>query len=175
MEPPDYKTRVRILQKKSQTHGYQVPYEVMEYLADNLVEDVRQLESGLNNVAMKSSLLGIPVDLSLAADIVRHMSVARGRITLDAIKQLICREYGVLEKDLMSRSRKQRLTWPRQVGIFLSRRFTDRSLKEIGRCYNRYHATVIHSVNCVESATKSKRSAMQEIELLSKKIEEGKL
>lgn len=175
MEPPNFKTRVRILQKKSQLYGYQVPFDVMEYLADNLVDDVRQLESGLNNVAMKSSLLGIPVDLTLAASVVQNMSVARSRITLDTIKKLICREYGILEKDIMSRSRKQRLTWPRQVGIFLSRRFTDRSLKEIGRCYNRYHATVIHSVNCVESAIKSKRSAMQEIDLLSKKIEDGKL
>jgi chromosomal replication initiator protein len=166
---------VRILQKKSQVYGYQVPHAVIEYLADNLVDDVRQLESGLNNVAMKSSLLGMPVDLSLAASIVQNMSVARRRITLDAIKKLICREYGIQEKDIMSRSRKQRLAWPRQVGIFLSRRFTDRSLKEIGRCYNRYHATVIHSVNCVESAIKAKRSAMQEIELLSNKIEEGKL
>ncbi len=175
MEPPNFKTRVRILQKKSQLFGYQVPYDVLEYLADNLVEDVRQLESGLNNVATKSSLLGMPIDLGLAASIVQHMSVARSRITLDAIKKLICKEYGLLEKDIMSRSRKQRLAWPRQIGIFLSRRFTDHSLKEIGRCYNRYHATVIHSVNCVESAIKSKRSAMQEIELLTRKIEDGKL
>lgn len=174
MEAPEYKTRVRILRKKSNMFGYRIPGDVLEYLADNLTEDVRQLESGLHNVAAKSSLLGIPVDLELAADIVKHMAVARSRITLDAIKKFVCREYGVPEKDLMSRSRKQQLAWPRQVGIFLSRRFTDHSLKAIGRCYNRYHATVIHSVNCVESAMKSKQSTRQEIDLLSKKIEDGK-
>ncbi len=175
MEAPDYKTRVRILRKKAKLYGYRIPGEVLEYLADNLAEDVRQLESGLHNVAAKSSLLGIPVDMNLAVDIVNHMAVTRSRITLDAIKKFICKEYGVPEKDLISRSRKQRLAWPRQVGIFLSRRFTDHSLKAIGRCYNRYHATVIHSVNCVESAMKSKPSARQEVNLLSKKIEDGKL
>lgn len=175
MEPPDFKTRVRILRKKSQNYGYQMPCDVLEYLADNLIDDVRQLESGLKNVATKSSLMGIPVDLDLAASIVKHMSIARSRITLEALKKFICKEYGILEKDIMSRSRKQRLAWPRQVGIFLSRRFTDHSLQAIGRCYNRYHATVIHSVNCVESAIKSKRSARQEIDFLTKKIEDGKL
>jgi len=175
MEAPDFKTRGRILRKKSQLFGYHMPDAVLEYLADNLTEDVRQLESGLHNVATKSSLLGMPVDLSLAADIVRHMAVARDRITLEAIKKLICREYGVLEKDLISRSRKQQLTWPRQVGIFLSRRLTAHSLKTIGQCYNRYHATVIHSVNAIESAMKSKQAVRQEIDLLTRKIEDGKL
>lgn len=175
MELPDYSTRVRILRKKAKLYGYLIPSAVLEYLADNLNEDVRQLESGLHNVAAKSSLLGMPVDMELAADIVKHMAVARSRITLDAIKSFICKEYGVLEKDLVSRSRKQRLAWPRQVGIFLSRRFTDHSLKTIGRCYNRYHATVIHSVNCVEGAMKSKPSTRQEIDLLTKKLEGGKL
>ncbi len=175
MEPPDFKTRVRILRKKSQIYGYCMPGEVLEYLADNLVDDVRQLESGLKNVAIKSSLLGVPVDLNLAASIVNHMAVARSRITLEAIKRFVCKEYGVLEKDLISRSRKQQLAWPRQGGIFLSRRFTDQSLKAIGRCYNRYHATVIHSVNCVENAVKAKRSVRQELDLLTKKIEDGKL
>ncbi len=175
MDPPDFKTRVRILRKKSKLFGYRMPYDVLEYLADNLTEDVRQLESGLKNVAMKSSLLGLPVDLELAASVVKHMAVARSRITLESIKKLMCKEYGVLEKDLISRSRKQHLAWPRQVGIFLSRRYTDHSLKAIGRCYNRYHATVIHSINCVESAIKSKRSARQEIDILAKKIEDGKI
>jgi chromosomal replication initiator protein len=132
MEPPDFKTRLRILQKKSKLYGYRMPYDVLEYLADNLSQDVRQLESGLNNVAIKSSLLGMPVDLNLAASVVKHMAVTRDRITLDAVKKLVCKEYGVMEKDLVSRSRKQHLAWPRQVGIFLSRRFTDHSLKAMG-------------------------------------------
>lgn len=174
MDAPDFRMRVRILRKKSQINGYSIPDDVIEYLADNLTDDVRQLESGLNGVAMKSSLLGVPVDQDLARSIVKNMVVQQRKITLELIKKLVCKEYGVLAKDIDSRSRQQRVTWPRQVAIYLSRRLTDHSLKSIGRNYNRYHATVIHSINAVENAMKQKQSVSQEVNYLVNKIEEGK-
>ncbi|MDY6824681.1 MAG: chromosomal replication initiator protein DnaA [Thermodesulfobacteriota bacterium] len=174
MDLPDFRTRVRILRKKSRLHGYSIPDEVIEYLADNLTDDIRQLESGLTGVAMKSSLLGVPVDLDLARSIVKNMVIQQRKITLDLIKKMVCKEYGVLVKDIDSRSRQQRIAWPRQVAIYLSRRLTDHSLKSIGRNYNRYHATVIHSINAVENAMKQKESTGQEVSYLLKKIEDGK-
>ncbi|MFW5988944.1 MAG: helix-turn-helix domain-containing protein [Desulfosudaceae bacterium] len=154
-------------------HGYVMPRVVLEYLADNLSEDVRQLESGLTSLAMKSSLLGVPVDIELAESVVKTITVLRRRITLDAIKKLACAEYGIPVRDIESRSRRQPVAWARQVAVFLSRRYTDHSLKAIGRCYNRYHATVIHSVNIVESAMKTRQSVRQEINRLAQKLEEG--
>ena len=174
MEAPDFKTRVRILRKKSRTNSYRIPSEVIEYLADNLTSDIRQLESGLNGVAMKSSLLGVPVDIDLASSVIKNIIDQSSKITLETIKKLVCREYGLAVKDIESPSRKQRFTWPRQVGIFLSRRYTENSLKSIGRCYNRRHATVIHSINTVEGTQRSKPSVSQEVDILSRKIEEGK-
>ncbi len=173
MEMPDFKTRVRILRKKCQLYGYFMPAEVLEYLADNLTDDVRQLESGLNSVAMKSSLLGVPVDTRLAESVVNMIAVQRDRLTLDSLKKLVCREYGIPVKDIESRSRKMQFAWPRQVAIFLSRQYTDHSLKMIGQCYNRYHATVIHSINTVERLMKDKEAVRREINLLTKKIEDG--
>lgn len=175
MERPNFNTRVRILRKKCQLYGYVMPAAVLEYLADNLTEDIRQLESGLNSLAMKSSLLGVPIDTELAESVVKTIIVQRRRVTLDAIKKLVCREYGVAVKDIESRSRRQPVAWPRQVGIYLSRRFTDHSLKAIGRCYNRYHATVIHAVNTVENAMKNRQAVRQEVDRLTRKIEEGQL
>ncbi|MDY6905592.1 MAG: chromosomal replication initiator protein DnaA [Thermodesulfobacteriota bacterium] len=174
MEAPDFRTRVRILRKKSQLNGYNMPDDVLEYLADNLTDDVRQLESGLNGVAMKSSLLGVPVDQDLAQTIVKNMVVQQQAITLDAIKKLVCKEYGLMVKEIDSRSRQQRIAWPRQVAIYISRRLTDHSLKSIGRNYNRYHATVIHSINAVEKAMQQKQSVSQEVGYLVKKIEDKK-
>ncbi|MFO8048678.1 MAG: chromosomal replication initiator protein DnaA [Desulfosudaceae bacterium] len=173
MDRPDFNTRVRILRKKCQLHGYVMPRVVLEYLADNLSEDVRQLESGLTSLAMKSSLLGVPIDIELAESVVKTITVLRRRITLDAIKKLACAEYGIPVRDIESRSRRQPVAWARQVAVFLSRRYTDHSLKAIGRCYNRYHATVIHSVNIVESAMKTRQSVRQEINRLAQKLEEG--
>ncbi|MFZ5565166.1 MAG: chromosomal replication initiator protein DnaA [Thermodesulfobacteriota bacterium] len=175
MERPDFSTRVRILQKKARVNGYGVPQEIIEYLADVLTEDVRQLESGLSTLAVKSSLLGVPVDRDLAESIIKSMAVRADAITLDVIKKIVCREYGLLAREIDSRSRQHRVAWPRQVAIYLSRRYTDHSLKSIGRSYNRYHATVIHAINTVEQAMKANRSVGKEVEYIIEKIESGKL
>jgi len=175
METPDFTTRVRILQKKARCYGYAVPQDILEYLADVLTEDVRQLESGLTNLATKSCLLGVPMDRDLAESIIKNMAVRNGAITLDAIKKMVCKAYGLAAKEIDSRSRKHRVAWPRQVAIYLSRRYTDHSLKAIGRSYNRYHATVLHSINTVEQAMKANRSVFQEVDYIIQKIESGKI
>ena len=74
IDPPNFRTRVRILQKKAKLNGCQVPGDVVDYLASELSDDVRQLESGLIGVTAKSSLLGMPIDISLAESVVKNIS-----------------------------------------------------------------------------------------------------
>jgi len=174
IEPPNYRTRVRILQKKASLHNYHVPEPVISYLAAELVGDVRQLESGLNGVAAKSSLLGAPINLELAESVVKHIASQRQKITLEVIKALVCKYYHVTLADLVSRSRKQNLVRPRQMAICLSRRFTDSPLQTIGRTFNRYHATALHSIHCIEKGLKSDSSIRQQVEFFRQKLESGK-
>ena len=121
IDPPNFRTRVRILQKKARLNGYRIPENVLHYLAGELTDDVRQLESGMNGVAAKSSLLGMPIDLSLAESVVKNIVRQRKRITIEVIKKLVCKYYGVSIADVMSRSRKQNFVRPRQMAIYLSR------------------------------------------------------
>jgi chromosomal replication initiator protein len=174
IEPPNYRTRVRILQKKASLNNYHVPDPVISYLAAELIGDVRQLESGLNGVAAKSSLLGSPINLDLAASVVRHIASQRQKITLEVIKTLVCKYYSVSLADLVSRSRKQHLVRPRQMAIYLSRRFTDSPLQAIGKTFNRYHATALHSIHCIEKGLKSDSSIRQQVEFFRQKLESGK-
>jgi chromosomal replication initiator protein len=109
IEPPNFRTRVRILQKKALVNRYHMPDEVINYLAGELTEDVRQLESGLNGVAAKSSLLGAAIDLNLAESVVKNIVHQRKRITIDLIKKLVCKYYNCSIKDIVSRSRKRNL------------------------------------------------------------------
>ncbi len=175
IEPPNYRTRVRILQKKASLHNYHVPEPVISYLAAELVGDVRQLESGLNGVAAKSSLLGAPINLALAESVVKHIASQRQKITLEAIKTLVCKYYSVSLADLVSRSRKQNLVRPRQMAIYLSRRFTDSPLQAIGKAFNRYHATALHSIHCIEKGLKSDSAIRQQVEFFRQKLESGKM
>ena len=174
IEPPNYRTRVRILQKKASINHYQIPGDVMNYLAGELTDDVRQLESGLNGVAAKSSLLGIPIDLNLSESVVKNMVRRRKKITIDLIKKLVCKYYNCSIKDMVSRSRKQRLVRPRQMAIYLSRRYTDAPLQSIGKAFNRYHATALHSIRCIERGLKENSSIQKQVDFFHQKLESGK-
>lgn len=168
---PDYKTRLKILQKKSQTAGYRLPREIMEYLADSLADDVRQLESGLHCVMAKAELMNMPLELALAEEVVRSMVRQDKQITIDSIKKLICQYYKVTNEELISKSRRSEIVHPRQMAMYLARRYTDCPLQFIGRAFNRYHATAIHAINSVEKAAKTNSEVKNQLSILSQKLE----
>jgi len=174
IDPPGFRTRVRILQKKSKNNGHNLSEEVIEYLASELTADVRQLESGLIGVTAKSSILGVPIDLDLAKSVTRNIIRQRKNITIDIIKKLVCKHFNISIKDIISSSRKQNFVRPRQIAIYLSRRYTDSPLQTIGKSFNRYHATAIHSIGIVERGLKEKGVLQRQVEILSKKLESGK-
>ena len=174
IEPPNFKTRVRILQKKAKLNRCNIPEDVIHYLSGELTEDVRQLESGLIGVTAKSSLLGMPVDLGLAESVVKNIVRSRKNITIDAIKKLVCKYYSISIKEIVSSSRKQSIVRPRQIAIYLSRRYTDAPLQAIGKSFNRYHATALHSINAVERVLKENGPIQKQVELFCQKLESGK-
>ncbi len=174
IDPPDFRTRVRILKKKDRLYGYRIPDNVIQYLAGELTDDVRQLESGLNGVAAKSSLLRVPIDINLAESVVKNIVRQRKRITIEVIKKMVCKYYNVSIEDIMSRSRKQNFVRPRQMAIYLSRRYTDSPLQTIGKSFNRYHATALHSINSIERGLKKSGAVQKQVEFFRQKLESGK-
>lgn len=174
IDAPDYQTRVKILKKKSKCFGYDIPNDVTEFIAQELCDDVRQLESGLFGVAAKGQLMGYNIDIELAKSVLANITNVKKRISVESIKKLICKEFAISETDIVSTSRKQRIVKPRQMAIFLSRKYTDQPIKKIGSSFNKYHATAIYSINAVEKELKQKSVVFEQINYLSKKIEAGK-
>ena len=175
IDAPDYKTRLRILKKTALSSGYDIPEAVLQYLASELTDDVRQLKSGFIGVAAKASLLGSDVDLALARSVVKNIVTSREGITLDSIKRLVCKYYNVSIADLTSPSRRQSIVRPRQVAMYLSRQYTDHSLQTIGKSFNRYHATTLHALKAVEKGVKEKGPFQKHVEFLSERLEKGKI
>ncbi len=173
IDAPDFRTRVRILRKKALCNRYNIPAEVVDYLAGELTENVRQLESGLLGVAKRAALMGEPIGLDLAEDVVDLIARQKKRITVDVIKNLVSKEYNVTIKDLVSSSRRKSVVLPRQVAIFLSRRYTDQPLQAIGRNFNRIHATAIHAINAIESELKANSPVGKQVKYLDKKLSTG--
>jgi chromosomal replication initiator protein len=173
IDPPDYRVRLKILKKYAQANNWGIPTEVLEYLATELTHDVRQLKSGLVGVSAKASLLGCPIDVELAADVIKNMICKSRRITIESIKRLVCKYYNITPKDLVSASRKQAIVRPRQIAIYLSRHYTDQPLQTIGKSFNRYHATALHAIGVVEKGIRQGGLIQRHVEYLNKKLENG--
>ncbi|MCG8633785.1 MAG: chromosomal replication initiator protein DnaA [Desulfobacterales bacterium] len=175
IQAPDFDTRLKILHKKSKGLGCRIPMPVGEYIAQELCDDVRQLESGLFGVVAKGQLMGRNIDIELARSVLDNMTRSRKQITIDLIKKMVCQEFSITEKDIVSKSRKRRIVKPRQVAMFLAKRYTDQPIKKIGSSFKKYHATAIYSVNAVEKELKQKGVLYEQINYLSKKLETGKV
>ena len=173
IEPPNFRTRIRILQKKSIENGFDLPEEVTQYLAGELSENVRQLESGLIGVAAKSSLLNRAVDLKLAESVVKNIARRKKLITIDVIKKLVCKHYNITPEMLASSSRKQAVVKPRQIAMYLARKYTDQPRQAIGKSFNRYHATALHAIGTIERGVKSNSTIREQVKYFSKKLESG--
>lgn len=173
IEPPNFRTRIRIIQKKSMAKSIKIPAEVIDYLAAELTEDVRQLESGMIGVHTKASLLGSPIDIDLAKSVVKNIIRQRKTITIHVIKKLVCKYFKITMREISSRSRKQSIVRPRQIAIFLARKYTDSPLQTIGKSFNRYHATALHSISAIEKEIQTGGSVQRQVEYLSKKLESG--
>ena len=174
IQAPDFSTRVKILDKKSKGLGCALPGKITEYIAQELCDDVRQLESGLFGVVAKGQLMGRNIDMELARSVLENMTRNRKRISIELIKQMVCNEFSITENDIISKSRKKRIVKPRQVAMFLARRYTDLPIKKIGSSFKRYHATAIYSVNAVEKEMKQKGVLYEQVKYLSKRLESGK-
>jgi chromosomal replication initiator protein len=175
IDTPDYETRVAILRKKAAAKKVDMSEDVVEYLAKQLSQNVRQLESGLIGVVAKASLLNLPIDVKLAQSVVQNIVRHYRKVTVERIQKLVCKYYKVTREELVSRSRKQAIAQPRQIAMFLARRYTDESLQAIGRHFNRYHATTLHSIGVVERLLRENSPVQKQIEFLADKVESGNI
>jgi chromosomal replication initiator protein len=174
IEPPDFRTRVRILQYKARERSIRISDDILEYIASLLTDNVRMLESGLMGVATKSCLLGVPVDLHLAESVIRNIANTQKTINLDLIKKTVCAEFNISVKDIESASRKQIHVRPRQIAMYLSRRHTDQPIQVIGQSFRRYHATVIYAINAMEKEMRLKGELYRQVEIIEGKLLNGK-
>jgi chromosomal replication initiator protein len=175
IESPDYETRVRIIERKATLKSLEIPKDVIHYLASELTKNVRQLESGLIGVAAKASLLKVPADVKLAESVVRNIAQRFEQINIESIQKLVCKHCKISVEEMLSRSRKRTIAQPRQIAMYLSRRYTDQSFQAIGRSFNRYHATTLHAISTVERLIREQGSIQKQVEFLSRRLESGNL
>lgn len=152
IQPPDVETRLAILRKNAAYAPVEVPQVVLEFIADRVVDNIRELEGALTRVTAYAALTQQPIDLAMAEDVLQDLGPAHGQapISPPRIMAATAESFGVSMPDLEGPSRRQPLARARQVAMYLCRELTDLSLPKIGELFGgRDHTTVLHGVNNV--------------------------
>ena len=153
INPADYELRLSILlEKMKRLPGATVGEDVIDFLARKITSNVRELEGALNRIVAYSTLVGKPIDLDFARQVLADVLKAHDRkVTIDEIQRKVADYYAIKLSDLLSARRAREVARPRQVAMFLAKRLTPRSLPDIGRRFGgRDHTTVMHAVKRIE-------------------------
>ncbi|MGH9533607.1 MAG: chromosomal replication initiator protein DnaA [Terriglobales bacterium] len=160
LQPPDLETRIAILKKKAGAERAAHPQtpeltpEIAEFIAGRIKSNVRELEGALVRLLAYCSLKHLPMTPAVAQEALRHLiDEQRRKVDIEGIAKLVAEHFSLRVADLKARNNSQPIVYPRQIGMYLAKKYTGASLPEIARFYGgKHHSTVIHSVRKIEAA-----------------------
>ncbi len=173
---PDYETRMAILRKKEELDGlerYHIPDEVMQYIANNITSNIRELEGSLNKLIALANLENKPIDISLAAEALKDMISPNNtrEITPELIIEVVSDHFNVPAAELKGKKRNAEIVLPRQIVMYLCRKMTDTPLKTIGLILGgKDHASVSHGVKKIEHDVKTDEALNNTVNIIKKKL-----
>ena len=173
---PDYETRMAILRKKEELDGlerYHIPDEVMQYIANNITSNIRELEGSLNKLIALANLENKPIDIPLAAEALKDMISPNNtrEITPELIIEVVSDHFNVPAAELKGKKRNAEIVLPRQIIMYLCRKMTDTPLKTIGLILGgKDHASVSHGVKKIEHDVKTDEALNNTVNIIKKKL-----
>ena len=173
---PDYETRMAILRKKEELDGlekYHIPDDVMQYIANNIKSNIRELEGSLNKLIALSNLENKKIDIPLAAEALKDMiSPDNNReVTPELIIDIVSEHFNIPISELKGKKRNAEIVLPRQIIMYLCRTLTDTPLKAIGAILGgKDHASVNHGVKKIENELKTVEALNNTVNIIKKKI-----
>ena len=163
----------RVQEKRAADPSFEIPRDVVELLADKLTESGRELEGAVTRLYATWQYTQTRITLDLVETTIRDLvnGIEPRRIKIEDILRLVSRHYGVSKSDILSPRRHRSVVWPRQIGMYLSKQLTTRSLPEIGRRFgDRDHTTVLHAIRKIEGEISNDTRLKDEIEELKRQL-----
>lgn len=169
VERPDYSLRRDILHNKIERDGLVISDEIVDYIARNVTDNVRDLEGTIVSLMAHAMAFNRDITLELAEQVLaRSVRMVKKQITIDSIKNAVCNYYNIKPDKLVMRSRKREVVVARQVAMYLSKKHTSTALASIGSLLGRYdHATVLYACKTIEGqlqVDKELQKSVNEIE-----------
>ena len=174
IQKPDFETRVAILKEKADEMGIDVPYEVVEYIAQNVHSNIRELEGCLTSLDAHAQLMDADIDLEMARAALagRIGAQAARKITAELIIDTIARQYSLTPGEITGKKRSREVALPRQIAMYVCREMTGMSTTNIGRAFGgRDHTTIMHGYDRVADAMKADFAFKKRVEELIGMIE----
>ena len=169
---PDLETRMAILRTKMEKRGVAISEDILFYIAENIQNNVRELEGALNRLAVYQQMENRGLVLEQAKNILASIIGAKKKITsAKKIAESVAEFYNITIDDLIKQSRKKEYVKPRQIAMYLIRKELDNSFPSIGDFFGgRDHTTVMHAVEKVEKLVTEKENFKQEVDLILDKL-----
>lgn len=174
LEPPDAQVRRQILRARASAGGVRLPEPCLDLLVESLRGSVRDLEGGLVQVVSMASLLNRPIDAELTRRALQKHAprgLAASHLSLADVVEQVCTAFETTPAALASRSRRRDVLLPRQLAMYLCRRYTNASLPEIGRAFGREHSAVSNAVRVIEKRLLERAPLRYQVEALCARLE----
>lgn len=173
IQPPDFETRIAILQKKAEYENVRIDREVIEYIAASYTSNIRELEGALIRAIAYASISGLPMTIDNLAPVL-NSPAEKVEASPKSVLNAISETFNISIDDLKSNSRRREISLARQVGMYLMRQHTDLSLPKVGEVFGgKDHTTVMYSCDKITRLIKKDMSLAQTVRQVSDRIKAG--
>lgn len=175
IQPPDIETRMAIIKRKADTLKFDLPDECVQFIAEKLKNNIRQLEGAVKKMQAFVTMQGLPVNLATAQKAIADIFVDKVpvKVTVEKIVSEVARTYGVEPEEIYSKKQNALITEMRQMAMFIVRELTGLSTKAIGREFNRDHSTVVYSLEKFQKRYNDDSKVRQMVDSIIKNVRDG--
>lgn len=173
VDHPDKDLRLKILNNKILHDGLSIPEDVVDYIAEHVTNNARDLEGVIVSIMAHSLVYNREIDLDLAKRVIGQAikKIERKKITIEAIESIVCEYYNIKSELIHTASRKRQIVQARQVTMYLSKNYTEMSLAQIGSLIGKKnHATVLHACKTVKEQMEVDKTFRDEIAAIEQKL-----
>lgn len=174
IKPPDLETRVAILKKKASEENFEVPDNILFYIAENLKSNIRNLEGVLKRLTAYNVLMGRPITMALADEAIKEFLNKSDdpHIDTEYILSIVANYFNITSDEILSSKRTQEISYARHIAMYLIREFTNLSLPKIGKeLGGRNHATILNGINNIKASMQKDEDTKKIIDELVKNLE----
>ncbi len=153
VKPPDLETRIAILKAKAEAEDLYVPDEVCLMIAGHIRNNVRELEGALVRLSAEASINGTEITLDMAREALADLlnEGKNSNLSIESINKCVCQYFKITLTELISKSRERKYSEPRQIAMYLTRKYTKKTLPDIAMAFGgKDHSTVIHAIKKIE-------------------------